>query len=321
MPIDEVEYIWQNGKLVPWHSATTHVMTHALHYGTSAFEGIRVYDTPDGPRGFRLTDHMRRLYDSAKIYQMAIPYTLEEGVAACHAVIAANRLRAAYIRPIAFYAYGEIGVVPNPGAKVDMAVAAFPWGAYLGEAARAQGVDVCVSSWRRVTPDTIPASAKMAGNYLSGLLISREAKELGYAEGIGLDHNGLVSEGAGENLFLVKGGKLLTPPSSASILNGITRDTVITLARDAGIEVIEQSLPREALYLADEAFFTGTAAEVTPIRSVDRRTVGNGARGPVTEKLQDIFFGLFSGATPDRHGWLEPVPAELQETENAKIAV
>ena len=208
--------IWFNGKLVPWKSATVHVMTHALHYGTSAFEGIRVYDTPEGPRGFRLTDHVRRLFDSAKIYQMAIPFSQDEVVAACNAVISANGLRAAYIRPIAFYAYGEIGVVPGKGAKVDCAVAAFPWGAYLGEAARAQGVDVCVSSWRRVTPDTVPATAKMGGNYLSGLLISREAKELGYAEGIGLDHNGLISEGAGENLFLVKNGKLMTPPSAAS---------------------------------------------------------------------------------------------------------
>jgi branched-chain amino acid aminotransferase len=321
MPIDEVDFIWQNGKIVPWHSATTHVMTHGLHYGTSAFEGIRVYDTPDGPAGFRLADHVRRLFDSAKIYQMAIPFTVEETIAACQEVIRVNGLKSAYIRPIAYYAYGEIGVVPGKGAKVDMAIAAFPWGAYLGDTARVQGVDVCVSSWRRVTPDTIPATAKMGGNYLSGLLISREAKELGYAEGIGLDHNGLISEGAGENLFLIKNGRLVTPPSAASILNGITRDTIMKLARDEGLEVIEQSLPREALYLADEAFFTGTAAEVTPIRSCDRRPIGNGSRGPITERLQELFFGLFSGKTADRYNWLEPIQSAQETRKNAKVAV
>ncbi|MBA4802779.1 MAG: branched-chain amino acid transaminase [Euryhalocaulis sp.] len=322
MPIAEADYIWMNGGLRPWAKAQTHVLSHGLHYGSSVFEGVRVYATPKGPQAFRLTDHIRRLYDSAKIYEIEIPFAFDGLMEGCRMVVRENGLESAYLRPIAYYGYGEIGVVPPDSAPVDVVIAGFPWGAYLGETARAEGVDVCVSSWRRPAPNTIPTAAKAGGNYLSSLLISREAKRRGFTEGIGLDHNGLISEGAGENLFLVKDGRLLTPPAASSILGGITRDTVMTLAREAGIEVAEQALPREMLYLADEAFFTGTAAEITPIRSVDQRMVGAGRRGPVTEQLQETFFGLFSGATPDRHGWLEPMaqPAEGVQAD-AKIAV
>lgn len=310
MPINATSYIWMDGALKPWREATVHVMTHALHYGTSFFEGVRVYETPEGPAGFRLGDHIDRLYDSAAIYGCRVPFSRETIVAACEEVVTANRLSSAYLRPIVFYGYGEIGVAPPAHAPVQVAIAGFPWGAYLGEDGKANGVDVCVSSWRRVAPDTIPAAAKAGGNYLSGVLISTEAKQRGFAEGIGLDANGLVSEGAGENLFVVRKGKLYTPPASASILMGITRDTVITLARAEGIEVVEQAMPREALYLADEIFFTGTAAEITPVRSVDHKPVRANGRGPLTALLQERFFGLFTGATQDRWNWLHPIRAE-----------
>lgn len=307
MPIREVDTIWMDGALKPWREATVHVLSHALHYGTSFFEGIRVYETPRGSCVFRLRDHLERLYDSAAIYGCRIPFDYETLERACENVVAQNGLASAYLRPIVFYGYGEIGVAPGPDAPVQVAVAAFPWGAYLGEEGKANGVDVCVSSWNRVAPNTVPAAAKAGGNYLSGVLISSEAKSRGFAEGIGLDVNGLISEGAGENLFIVRKGKIHTPPASASILQGITRDTVIQLAQDEGLDVVEQAMPREALYLADEIFFTGTAAEITPVRSVDGRKVRAGGRGPVTELLQGRFFGLFDGSTPDRRGWLYPV--------------
>jgi branched-chain amino acid aminotransferase len=306
MPIPATPFIWFNGKLVAWEKATVHVLAHALHYGSSVFEGVRAYETPKGVAIFRLQDHTRRLYDSAKIYRIQIPFTVQQLNDAAREVVTANGLRrGAYIRPIAFRGYGEIGVAPKIDPPVDVAIAAWEWGKYLGHESEANGVDVCVSSWQRVAPNTLPALAKAGGNYLSSQLISQEAKRLGFAEGIGLSADGTVSEGAGENLFLVKDGVLLTPGLAHSVLSGITRDTVMKLARTLGLEVREMSIPRELLYLADELFFTGTAAEVTPIRSVDRLVIGSGRRGPITEQLQQKFFGLFSLTTPDQWGWLD----------------
>lgn len=303
--------IWMNGKMVPWEQATVHVMSHALHYGSSVFEGIRVYKTPDGPQVFRLTDHMQRFYDSARIYRMPIPFERDELVQTCKDVVLANGLtNGAYIRPIAFRGYGEPGLAPKPSHHVDVAIAAWEWGSYLGDEGLEKGVDVCISSWQRVAPNTIPAMAKAGGNYLSGQLISTEARRLGFAEGIALSTDGMVSEGAGENVFLVKDGRIVTPPAAASILSGLTRNTVIKLAARLGVTVEEKSIPREALYLADELFLTGTAAELTPVRSVDRIEIGAGSRGPITKKLQDAFFGLFTGKTKDSDGWLEPVSSQ-----------
>jgi branched-chain amino acid aminotransferase len=297
-----------NGRMIPWEQATVHVLSHALHYGSSVFEGIRVYKTPDGPKVFRLADHIQRLLDSAKIYRMPIVYSHDELASVCKDVVLANDLMSgAYIRPLAMRGYGDVGLAPKPDHPVDVAVAAWEWGAYLGADGLDKGVDVCISSWQRVAPNTVPALAKAGGNYLSSQLISTEAKRLGFAEGIALATDGTVSEGAGENLFIVHGGRLLTPPAASSILTGITRDTVIKLAARLDISVVEQSIPREFLYLADELFFTGTAAEITPIRSVDGIQVGQGRRGPVTGKLQSAFFGLFSGDTEDTAGWLERV--------------
>ena len=304
-------YIWFNGRLVPWEQATVHVLAHALHYGSSVFEGIRVYGTPGGPRAFRLHDHVSRLFNSAKLYRIAIPWAPAAIESACGQAVMANGLtNGAYIRPIALRGWsGSLGVAAPADGPVEVAIAAFEWGAYLGAEGLANGVDVCVSSWQRVAPNTIPAGAKAGGGYLSSQLICMEAKRHGYAEGIGLTVDGMVGEGAGENLFLVKDGCIYTPPAASSILAGITRDTVIRLARDAGIEVLEQPLPREMLYFSDEVFMTGTAAEITPVRSVDCIEIGNGARGPVTELLQERFFGLFSGRTQDVHGWLTPLEA------------
>jgi branched-chain amino acid aminotransferase len=308
MPIPATPYIWFNGKLVAWEKATVHVLSHALHYGSSVFEGVRAYATPSGVCIFRLRDHTRRLFDSAKIYRIQLPFSPEQINDACRQVIAVNALAAgAYLRPIAFRGYGEIGVAPKIDPPVEVAIAAWEWGKYLGHESEEEGVDVCISSWQRVAPNTIPAMAKAGGTYLSSQLISQEAKRLGFSEGIGLGPDGTVSEGAGENLFLIKDGVLHTPGVAHSLLAGITRDTVMKLARDLGVEVRETSMPREMLYLADELFFTGTAAEVTPIRSVDRLTIGTGRRGAITEKLQKAFFGLFSGATADKWGWLDAV--------------
>jgi branched-chain amino acid aminotransferase len=308
MPIPATQFIWFNGKLVPWEKATVHVLSHALHYGSSVFEGERAYETPRGVAIFRLRDHTRRLFDSAKIYRIAMPYSPEQINEACRQVISANNLkRGAYIRPVVFRGYGEIGVTPKNDPPTEVAIAAWEWGKYLGVEGEDAGVDACVSSWNRVAPNTLPALAKAGGNYLSSQLIGAEARRLGFAEGIGLSPDGTLSEGSGENLFLVKDGVLLTPALAHSVLGGLTRDSVIRLARERGIEVREMSIPRELLYLADEAFFTGTAVEIVPIRSVDRLAVGNGKRGPVTETLQNAFFGLFSGKTPDRWGWLDYV--------------
>lgn len=305
--------IWHNGKLVPWEQATVHVLSHALHYGSSVFEGARVYGTPDGPMAFRLGDHLTRMYNSAKLYRMDIPYDLYELDLACRQVVLDNGLHdGAYLRPIAFRGMAGLGLTAPADSPIKVAVAAIEWGAYLGAEGLRNGVDVCVSSWQRVAPNTIPSGAKAGGGYLSSQLISMEAKRLGFAEGIGLTTDGMVGEGAGENLFLVKDDRLLTPPTASSILAGITRDTVMHLAADLGYQVAEQPIPREMLYFADEVFFTGTAAEITPVRSIDRIEIGAGSRGPVTERLQQQFFGLFSGKTPDTRGWLEPVEDQMR---------
>lgn len=312
MPINANDWIWHNGKFVAWDQAQVHVLTHALHYGSSVFEGVRVYKTPSGSRAFRLRDHTRRLFDSAKIHRINIPYSADEIDAACRDVVKRNNLNnGAYIRPIAFRGYGEIGLAPAPDHPVDVSVAAWEWGAYLGTEALENGVDVCVSSWQRAAPNTMPALAKAGGNYLSSTLVSLEAKDRGFAEGIALATDGTVSEGAGENIFIVRDGIIYTPPATASILTGITRHTVMTLAAEAGLQVNEQAIPREMLYIADEIFLTGTAAEVTPVKSVDRTEIGSGKRGPITHQLQEAFFGLFNGATQDRWGWLEPLDPDL----------
>jgi branched-chain amino acid aminotransferase len=302
------KFIWHNGQIVNWDEAKVHVLTHALHYGSSVFEGIRVYKTPDGLKVFRLSDHIKRLYNSAKIYRMPIPFNEHEIIDACKKLITDNDLNnGAYIRPIAFRGYGEIGLAPKNDHPVDVSIAAWEWGTYLGAEALENGVDVCVSSWQRVAPNTIPTQAKAGGNYLSSTLISTEAKRLGFDEGIALSTDGMVSEGAGENLFVVKDGKLYTPPASSGILTGITRDTVIKICLRLGLSVNEQSINRESLYLADEMFFTGTAAEITPISTVDRIAIGSGKRGLITEQLQNEFFGLFSNKTDDDHNWLESI--------------
>lgn len=311
MSFEGANLIWHNGRMIPWEKATVHVMAHALHYGSSVFEGIRVYKTPNGPKVFRLTAHLQRFFDSALIHRIPVPFDRATLIGACKEVVLANKLMdGAYIRPIAFRGVGDVGLCPKPEHPVDVSIAAWEWGAYLGADGLEKGVDVCVSSWQRVAPNTMPALAKAGGNYLSSTLISAEAKRLGFAEGIALSTDGLVSEGAGENLFLVRNGKIITPPSASSILTGITRDTVLKLADRLALEICEQSIPREMLYLADELFFTGTAAEITPIRSVDKIEIGEGHRGPVTKQLQDAFFGLFSGETDDRHGWLEGLDVE-----------
>lgn len=303
MSIAYPSHIWHNGGIKPWAAATTHVMAHALHYGSSVFEGIRSYATPDGQRIFRLTDHLKRLYASAKIYDMPIPYSLDELAQACREVIAANHLEKAYLRPLAFRGLGGFGL--SADCPTEVSVAAWTMGPYLGAGVLEEGIDACVSSWQRFAPNTIPAGAKAGGNYLSGQLVAREARRLGFGEGIALASTGLLSEGAGENLFLVFDGALHTTPISAALLNGITRNTIITLAREAGVDVVERDIPREYLYLCDELFMCGTAAEITPIRAVDGKPVGTGKPGPITAKMQELFFGLFEGRTKDKWGWLE----------------
>ncbi len=301
------ELIWFNGKFMPWKNATVHVMSHALHYGSSVFEGIRAYKTPKGTIIFRLEEHIERLFNSAKIYQMTIPYTKEEVIQACKDAVKNNGLEDAYLRPLAFYGDIGMGLRPPLGAEADLMIAAFFWGAYLGDEARENGVDVGVSSWNRLAPNTMPTAAKAGGNYLSSQLISMEARRHGYTEGIALDINNYVSEGAGQNLFLVRKGVLYTPPASASILSGLTRDTVMILAKEMGYEIREELISRESLYLADEFFMCGTASEIVAVRSVDGITVGTGKMGDVTRKIQNAFFGLFDGTTEDTHGWLESI--------------
>ena len=313
MAITPPDLIWHNGKTIPWNDAKVHVLTHAIHYGSSVFEGIRAYKTPAGTAVFRLTDHIKRLFDSAKIYRMDIPYTVDELIQGCKDVVRENHLKQAYLRPIVFMGYGGIGIIPTNDTPVEVSIAAFEWGAYLGEEALEAGVDVGVSSWQRLAPNTMPTGAKAGGNYLSSALIAREARRHGYTEGIALDANHYVSEGAGQNIFLVKNRVLYTPPVTASILPGLTRDTVMVLARELGYEVREQTIARESLYVADEMFLCGTASEIVPVRSVDGIPVGEGRRGPVTKSLQDIFFGLFNGRTEDKWGWLEPVEVSARQ--------
>jgi branched-chain amino acid aminotransferase len=301
--------VWMNGTLVDWADAKIHVGSHVVHYGSSVFEGARCYDTPSGAACFRLEDHVRRLYDSARIYRMDPPLDREALTNAILETIRANEMQACYIRPIMYRGYATLGVNPLP-CPVDTTILVWEWGAYLGQDALEQGVDVRVSSWARNAPNTMPSLAKSGANYANSQLIKMEAILDGYSEGIALDVSGSVSEGSGQNLFVVRDGILYTPPLGASVLPGITRDTVIALAQDLGIPVREQMLPREFLYIADEAFFTGTAAEITPIRSVDRVQVGAGRRGPVAERLQRTFFGVINGEVPDTRGWLRPVYPE-----------
>ncbi len=301
------ELIWFNGELIPWQNATVHVMSHALHYGSSVFEGIRAYNTHKGTCIFRLKEHIDRLFDSAKIYRMNIPFTHEEVMQACKDSVVGNKLDAAYLRPLAFLGDVGMGLRPPADAVADLMIAAFSWEAYLGADAIENGVDVGVSSWNRLAPNTMPTAAKAGGNYLSSQLISMEAGRHGYTEGIAMDINNQISEGAGQNLFLVRKGIIYTPPGSASILQGLTRDSVFVLAKELGYEVREETISREALYLADEFFMTGTATEIVPVKSVDGLPVGSGSRGPITKKLQDAFFGIFDGSTEDKWGWLEAV--------------
>lgn len=304
--LQATEKIWFNGQLVNWNDATIHVLSHVVSYGSSVFEGVRCYETEHGPAIFRAREHAQRLIDSAKIYRMQLQYSVDQLVTAMVDIVDANRLQSCYIRPIVLRGYGDVGVMPinNP---LDTYIACWEWGKYLGDEALSNGVDVCVSSWTRIAPNTLPALAKAGANYMNSQLIRMEAHANGYAEGIALDDRGTISEGSGENLFAIRDGKLLTPSLGASVLPGVTRDTIIKIASKLGIPVVEASIPRELLYIADELFFTGTAVEVTPIRSVDRIVVGSGTRGPVTEKIQQSFFDIVKGKAKDEFGWLTPV--------------
>ena len=306
MTFENVKKVWMNGKLVDFADAKISVFTHALHYGSGVFEGERCYKTARGPAVFRLDDHLDRLLWSAKIYRMEIPYSFDELREATLATVRANGFDACYIRPLVYRGFGSLGVNPFPN-PVDVAIGAYPWGKYLGPEAIEQGVDVCCSSWMRIAPNTMPAMAKATANYANSQLIKMEAITNGYHEGIALDHNGRISEGSGENLFLVWKNQLITPPLSASTLPGITRMTVLELAKELGIPIEEKTVPREMMYAAEEMFFTGTAAEITPVRSVDRIPVGKGKRGPITARIQKAFFDVVEGTVPDRHGWLTPV--------------
>ncbi|HHF43584.1 MAG: branched chain amino acid aminotransferase [Candidatus Aminicenantes bacterium] len=299
--------VWMNGRLVPWKEATIHVASHVVHYGSSVFEGIRAYDTPRGTAIFRLEAHLQRMFDSCKIYRMEIPYTFQEMREAIIETVKANQLKACYIRPIVWRGYGSLGVNPFPN-PVECAILVWEWGSYLGREALEEGVDVKVSTWQRMAPNSFPALAKTGANYMNSQLIKMEAVLEGYVEGIALNIRGHVSEGSGENIFLVIKEKLYTPPLSSSVLPGITRDTVMTIARELGVEVLEDTIPREMLYIADEIFFTGTAAEITPIKSIDKIPIGQGKRGPITTKIQQRFYAYINGQEEDRHQWLTYIP-------------
>ncbi len=307
MAIEPVKSIWMNGELVPWKSATVHVLAHALHYGSSIFEGLRCYETPSGPAIFRLKAHIRRLFDSARAYRIPIPFSQDQISQACRDVIVDNDLSSAYIRPIVFRGTGSLAVLAPEDISVEVVIAAIKWGSFLGENALTNGIDVCVSSWHRTTSASNPILSKAGGHYLNSQLIAEDARRGGFAEAVVVNADGTISEGSAENIFIVRDGVLYTPPITASILCGITRDSVMQLARCLDIEVREQSLPRDFLYLADEMFLTGTAAEVTPVSSVDRIAVGSGEPGPLTKKIQHAFFGLFSGETHDEWNWLDAV--------------
>ncbi|MGH7476106.1 MAG: branched-chain amino acid transaminase [Longimicrobiales bacterium] len=300
------EWIWRDGEMVPWHDATVHVLSLAVQFGSSVFEGIRCYRTPAGPAVFRLDAHLRRLFDSCRVYRMDVPHTAETLTAACTQLIARNGLEECYVRPMVLRGYGAAGLDPS-SSPIETYVACWSWGTYLGAGALEEGVDVCVSSWLRAHPNTFPVAAKAAGHYNSAQLIKMEAITNGYAEGIAIGPSGVVSEGSGQNLFLVRDGMLITPVVDGTSLMGITRDSIITLASEMELTVREQPVPREWLYIADELFFTGTAAEITPIRSVDRIPVGAGRAGPVTLRLQQRFMDLAHGRAADAYGWLTPV--------------
>lgn len=302
-PMPKADKIWFNGQFVDWDDARVHVLSHVVHYGSSVFEGVRCYNTRKGPACFRLADHVNRLYDSAKIYRMPIPYEREEIFQAILESIRTNGLQGCYVRPVIFRGYNSLGVDPS-SCPVEVVIAAWEWGAYLGEEALEKGAEVRFSSWNRLAPNTMPSLAKVGANYMNSQLIKLEALADGYVEGIALDAQGHVSEASGENIFMVKNGAIYTPSTGSSILPGITRHTVITLARELGYAVTQRAIPRESLYIADEVFFTGSAAEVTPIARIDHIPIGEGARGPITKALQDAYFGVVSGETNDRHGWL-----------------
>ena len=303
------DWIWRDGEFVAWQDATVHVLAHSMQFGSSAFEGVRCYDTPRGPAIFRLEDHLQRLLNSCKIYRMAVPYGVDELVAACCELVERNSLKSCYIRPMVIRGFGAAGMVPFD-SPVEVFLPCWPWGAYLGEGALENGVDTCVSSWHRMAPNTIPSMAKVAGNYLGGQLIKMEALANGFDEAIALGPDGMISEGSGQNVFVVHRGVIFTTPLNGTLLPGITRESIMTLARDAGMEVREQPLQREILYTADEIFLTGTASEVTPVRSVDKIKVGAGRTGEVTKQLQRTFLDLVHGKVEDRHGWLTFVRAE-----------
>ena len=311
MSIPKTEKIWHNGKFIHWDDAKIHVLSHVVNYGSAVFEGIRCYETAQGSAVFRLREHMQRLLNSAHIYRMDVAFTLDSLCQACLDLVSVNKVSACYIRPIVLRGYGDAGVDPH-GCPIEVYLACWAWGKYLGEEALRNGVDVCVSSWNRPAPNTLPQMAKAAANYMNSQLIRMEAKVNGYDEGIALDVNGYVSEGSGENIFVVMNGTIYTPPLANSALPGITRDSVVTLCRELGFPVVEQMIPREMLYIADEVFFSGTAAEVTPVRSVDRVKIGSGSRGTVTKSVQEEFFAITSGKTPDRHGWLSPVAVSVK---------
>ena len=300
---DTASKIWFDGNMVDWKDANIHVLSHVVHYGTSVFEGIRAYKNENGVGVFRLKEHVQRLFDSAKIYKIEIPFTQEEIEEAILETVRVNELDGCYIRPIVFKGYGELGVDPS-NCPVNVVIAAWEWGSYLGEEGMANGVDIGVSSWRKPAPDTFPALAKCGANYMNSQLAKLEAIDNGFDEAIMLDYHGHVSEGSGENIFLVEGEKLYTPAMSSSNLKGITRDSIMTIAGDLGYEVVEEVIARERLYIADEIFFTGTAAEVTPIRSIDHRTIGIGKRGPISEKIQNAFFDIVEAKVEDKYGWL-----------------
>ena len=300
---DTASKIWIDGNMVDWKDANIHVLSHVVHYGTSVFEGIRAYKNDNGVAVFRLKEHVKRLFDSAKVYKIEIPYTQEEIAEAILETVRINDLAGCYIRPIVFRGYGELGVNPL-NCPVNVVIAAWEWGSYLGEEGMANGVDIGVSSWRKPAPDTFPTLAKCGANYMNSQLAKIEAIENGFDEAIMLDYEGHVSEGSGENIFLVEGEKLFTPSMASSNLKGITRDSIMTVASELGYEVVEETISRERLYFADEVFFTGTAAEVTPIRSIDRKTIGIGKRGPIAEKIQKTFFDIVEAKVEDTHGWL-----------------
>ena len=310
MPIAKTEKIWHNGKWINWDDAQLHVLSHVVSYGSAVFEGIRCYDTKQGPAIFRLREHMHRLINSAKIYRMELPYSVEDFSATACDLVRLNKIVSCYVKPIVLRGYGEAGVNPL-NSPIDIYMACWHWGAYLGPEALAKGVDVCVSSWARIAPNTLPAMSKAAANYMNSQLIRMEASFNGFSEGIALDSTGHVSEGSGMNVFLVHEGTLYTPPLATSILPGITRDSVTKIAEDLGLPVKEQVIPREMLYIVDEVFFAGTAVEITPIRSVDHIQVGKGVAGPITRQLQEEFFALTSGRKADRHNWLTPVNATV----------